>query len=54
MRGDTLTGRRLKGSAVYNITATLVSRDSLDFRLDYIDDRGRKSEKARFNLGRIR
>ncbi len=54
IRGDTLTGRRVKGDAVYSITATLVSRDSLDFRLDYIDDRGRKSEKARFNLGRIR
>ncbi|MCK4462235.1 MAG: hypothetical protein KAW46_10550 [candidate division Zixibacteria bacterium] len=54
IRGDTLTGRRLKGSAVYSLAATLVSKDSLVFRLDYIDAQGRKSEKARFNLGRIR
>ena len=51
-KGDTLTGRRKDGGATYRITATMVTPDSLDFWLHYIDVHGRQVEKARFNLGR--
>ncbi len=53
-KGDKLTGRRQDGGAVYRITATMVTPDSLDFWLHYVDAHGRQIEKARFNLGRDR
>lgn len=53
-KGDKLTGRRKDGGASYQITASMVTPDSLDFWLHYIDANGRQVEKARFNLGRDR
>ncbi len=54
VNGDTLTGRRWKGKAEYKLTAQMVTPDSLDFRLYYINPDGERAEKARFNLGRVR
>ena len=53
-KGDRLTGRRKGGGANYQITASMVTPDSLDFWLHYIDANGGQIEKARFNLGRVR
>lgn len=53
-KGDKLTGRRRGSGADYTITATMVTPDSLDFRLHYFDAQGRQVEQARFNLGRDR
>lgn len=53
-KGDLLTGRTRGGSAVYQITATMITPDSLDFWLHYVEANGRQVEKARFNLGRDR
>ncbi|MDH3889442.1 MAG: hypothetical protein OEV49_00015 [candidate division Zixibacteria bacterium] len=53
-RGDTLTGRRRGGNAVFQVTTTMVTPDSLDLHLYYLDNNGRRYQKARLNLGRNR
>jgi hypothetical protein len=53
-KGDTLTGRRKDGGATYKIMATMVTPDSLNFWLHYVDTHGQQVDMARFNLGRIR